>query len=163
MDMEQMVEVNEFDFRDDLRKRRLEIGTFEELTAFLKHVEENGNCGYAAAPRAMAQASLAVAYYLCDKFGITGFQAGCVMWDFVREWMYKSNKTGLKIIDFDDMLYPQYQYKYEKTIPDYVWEAMQKEAASRMAEREGVHPDVYAHWKSIVDGNVPFGYVVKNN
>lgn len=155
--------MSEFKLRDTLRERRSEIKTFDDLTTFLKYVEENCNYGYGEAPRAMAQASLAVAWYLSDKFGITGFQAGVVMWDFIRDWMYRNNKTGLKIVNYDDMLYPQYQCKYEKTIPSHVWESMQKEATERMTEREHVHPAVYAHWKSIAEGNVPFGYSVADN
>lgn len=156
--------MNEFELRDELAKKRKDIETFEELTDFLKYVEENCNCGYGEAPRAMAQACLAVGWYLADKFGITGYQAGFVMWDFIRDWLYSSNQTSLKIIDYDDMLYPQYQYKYEKTIKPYVWEAIQKAAQKRLDETEGfVHPDVLAHWKSIIAGNVPFGYKVKND
>lgn len=154
--------MNEFELRDQLVEKRKEIKTFEDLTEFLKYVKENCNCGYGEAPRAMAQASLAVAWYLAKEFGITGFQAGCVMWDFVRDWNYSSNKSGLRIVDYDNMLYPQYQYEYEKTIRPHVWEALQKEAAKNLEESEYAHPNVRAHWKSIVEGNVPFGYTVKD-
>ena len=152
--------MNEFEVRDELREKRSNIKTFEDLTAFLKDVETNYNCGYGEAPRAMSQACLAVAWYLADKFGITGFQASFVMWDFIRDWQYSSNKCGLKIVDYDNMLYPQYQYKYEKTITPWVWGELQNEAKNRLAERDSAHPDVKAHWESIVAGNVPFGYKV---
>ena len=158
--------MNEFELRDGLAEKRKEIKTFEDLAEFLKYVEENCNCGYGEAPRAMAQASLAVAWYLADKFGITGFQAGCVMWDFICDWMYRSNKAGLKIVDYDNMLYPQYEYKFEKTITPSIWESIQKTARERL-EEDGAHgyrahPDVRAHWRSIADGNLPFGYSVKD-
>lgn len=157
--------MNEFELRDDLTKKRKEIETFDDLTAFLKHVEDNCNCGYGEAPRAMAQASLAVAWYLADKFGITGFQAGCVMWDFIRGWTYSNNQTTLRMIDYDDMLYPQYWDRFEKTITPSTWEAIQKAAKKNLEEDRGypVHPNVLAHWESIVAGNVPFGYSVKND
>ena len=154
--------MNEFELRNELIEKRKEIKTFEDLTEFLKYVKENCNCGYGEAPRAMAQACLAVSWYLAEEFGITGFQAGCVMWDFIRDWNYSSNKSGLRIVDYDNMLYPQYQYKFEKTITPTVWEALQKEAAKNLEEIEYGHPDVRAHWKSIVEGNVPFGYSVKD-
>lgn len=159
--------MDEFELRDELTKKRKEIETFEDLTEFLKHIEENCNCGYGEAPRAMAQASLAVAWYLADKFGITGFQAGFVMWDFIRDWSFRSNRTGLRIVDYDNMLYPQYDDKFEKTITPYIWEAIQKAAKENLAE-DGTrgyyaHPDVRAHWESIVAGNVPFGYSVKDD
>lgn len=156
--------MNEFEVRDILREKRNNIKTFDELVEFLRDVKDNYDCGYGEAPRAMAQASLAVAWYLSNEFGITGFQAGAVMWDFIRDWRYDNNKCGLKIIDFDNMLYPQYEHRYQKTISCDTWEALQKNAKELLEEYgEGkyrAHPDVIAHWKSIVDGVVPFGYEV---
>lgn len=157
--------MDEFEVRDELVAKRKDIHSFEDLVKFLEDVKTNYNCGYGAAPRAMAQACLAVGWYLADEFGITGFQAGFVMWDFIRDWMFSSNKCGLKIIDYDDMLYPQYDHKYEKVISSGTWKNLQEEAANRLAEKlpYGVHPAVVAHWKSIVDGKIPFGYVVKDD
>lgn len=153
--------MDEFELRDDLANKRKEIKTFEELIEFLKNIKENCNYDYGGAPRAIAQACLATGYYLSGEFGITGFQAGCTMWDFIRDWMYPSNKCGMRLVDYDDMLYPQDRYKYEKTIPTHVWESLQKEAAVKLEESEGAHPTVIAHWRSIVNGVVPFGYIVK--
>lgn len=158
--MNKEVESREFELRDELREKRKEIKTFEDLVKFLEHVKENCNCGYGEAPRAMAQASLAVAWYFADVFGITGFQAGFVMWDFIKDWNFSHNKCGLKIIDYDNMLYPQYDDKFEKTITSDVWDSLKKEAKERLKDSEYAHPAVVAHWKSIVEGNVPFGYKV---
>lgn len=89
--------------------------------------------------------------------GITGFQAGFVMWGFVREWLFPNNKTALKIVDYDDLLYPQYEYKFKPVISKSTWEAVQQEAAKRLSETEYAHPAVKAHWQSIVNGVIPFG------
>lgn len=155
--------MNEFDIRDELQEKRKNIKSFEDLTAFLKDVEEHYNCGYGEAPRAMAQASLAVAWYLARKFGITGFQAGFVMWDFIRDWEFRCNQCGLKIVDYDNMLYPQYDYKFEKTITPDTWYALQTAAKKNLEDHleNPAHPRVQEHWQSIVDGKVPFGYTVK--
>lgn len=157
--------MNEFDIRTELQEKRKNINSFEELTAFLKDVEENYNCGYGETPRAMAQAALAVAWYLSGKFGITGFQANFVMWDFIRDWMYRNNQTGLKIIDYDNMLYPQYDYKFEKTIAPSTWESIQEAAKKELETDRGysLHPKVREHMESIVAGNIPFGYTVKED
>ena len=32
--------------------------------------------------------------------GITGFQAGAVMWEFIKNWSYSSNKTGMRLVDY---------------------------------------------------------------
>jgi hypothetical protein len=125
-------------------------------------VKENGNCGYGESPRAIAQAALAVAWQLAGEFGITGAQAGYVMFDFLRDWQYRSNKSGLKIVDYDKMLYPQYEHDFEKTIYKYTWEALQNSAKMLLEEnKETANPEVVKHWESIAAGNVPFGYSVK--
>lgn len=155
---------DEFEARKELEKKRGEIKTFEDLTAFLKDVKENYNYDYGVAPRSIAQATLAVAWYLAREMGITGFQAGFVMWDFITGWQFTDNKTSLKIVDYDNMLYPQYAHKFEKTISSRVWESLQKVAKENLEkDSEHAHPAVVAHWQSIVDGKVPFGFTVKED
>ncbi len=156
-------ENREFVVKEQLEKERKDIKSFDDLVAFLQRVKDNCNTGYGTAPRAIAQAALATAWFLSSDFGITGFQAGCVMWDFIRDWLYSGNECGMKIMDYDDMLYPQYEYKYQKTIRRDTFEALQKTAQKRLEESEYAHPNVINHWKSIVDGNVPFGYVVRED
>lgn len=156
-------ENREFEVKEQLEKERKDIESFDDLVAFLQRVKDNCNTGYGTAPRAIAQAALAVAWYLASDFGITGFQAGCVMWDFIRDWMYSGNECGMRIINYDDMLYPQYDDKFDKTISRDVFEALQKIAKKKLEESEYAHPNVINHWKSIVDGNVPFGYVIKED
>lgn len=84
------------------------------------------------------------------------------MFDFIRDWNFSNNKCGLKIIDYDDMLYPQYYDKFKKTISRETFEELQKEAEENLKNTEYAHPNVVAHWQSIVDGKVPFGYKIKD-
>lgn len=190
---EQKQKSPEFIAKEELQAKRREIGEdFDKLVEFLKDVRDNYNYDYGTAPRAIAQASVATAWYFAYVFGITGFQAGFVMWDFIRDWQYRDNECGLKIVDYDLMLYPQYEYKFtEKTISEWQWEALQEKAKKELdrinetvdsynksqAEgmedfinkegRDWVDTDfcnvrVLNHWKSIVNGIVPFGYRVED-
>lgn len=153
----------EFVIRDKLAEQRKNIKTFEDLTAFIKDIEEHYNCGYGEAPRAIAQAALAVAWYLSSKFGITGFQAGATMWDFITGWKALDNKCGLKLVNYDLMLYPQYYYRFGKTISSDTWESLQKQAQENLASSEPACQSVRTHWQNIVDGIVPFGYTVADD
>lgn len=154
-------ENKEFEVKEQLEEERKDIKSFDDLIAFLQRVKDNCNTGYGTAPRAIAQAALATAWYLAYDFGITGFQAGFVMWDFIRDWQYSSNECGMKIVDYDTMLYPQYDYRFEKTISKNTFEALQEKAKKLLEDKSYAHPNVVNHWQSIVDGNVPFGYVIK--
>lgn len=190
---EQKQKSPEFIAKEELQAKRREIGEdFDKLVEFLKDVRDNYNYDYGVAPRAIAQATVATAWYFAYVFGITGFQAGFVMWDFIRDWQYRDNECGLKIVDYDLMLYPQYEYKFtEKTISEWQWEALQEKAKKELdrinetvdsynksqAEgmedfinkegRDWVDTDfcnvrVLNHWKSIVNDKVPFGYRVED-
>lgn len=154
----------EFIVKDTLAAKRKEIKTFEDLMAFLKDVEEHYNCGYGETVRAAVQAILAVGFYFSRNFGMTGFQASCVMWDFIKDWCYSSNKCGIKLVDYDRMLYPQYEFEYQKTISSAVWKNLQKQAKENL-EKDNNYTSkrVLEHWESIAAGKVPFGYTVIDN
>lgn len=135
------------------------------MVDYIKGIKNNYNFGYGDAPRAIAQACLAVGWYLSSEFGITGFQASFVMWDFICGWSKTDNKTSLKLVDYDDMLFPQYEDKFDKTISEDIWVSIQKAAKELLEDshKDGnVSFNVYNHWKSIVDGKIPFGYKLSN-
>ena len=153
---------NEFEVKEILEKERKNIKSLDDLMNYIQNIRDNYDIGYDTAPRAIAQAALATSYYLADMFGITGFQAGFVMWDFIKDWSFRGNKCGLKIVNYDYMLYPQYNYKFQKTIKKDTFEALQKAAENNLKKHQLSSSAVIKHWKSIVDGNVPFGYTIED-
>lgn len=141
--------------------------TLETLPDFTSHVMNDYTHDYGTICHAVSACAIAAAWAAdsTENGGITGFQAGFVMWDFVRQWSYSSNKCGLAIIDYDKMLFPQYKDEFTKEISLETWEALQERAKELLAEKEnGIIPVsdcVYKHWKQIANGVVPFGYTVK--
>ena len=155
--------MNEFEVRDKLESDRKEIKSFEDLVNFLKEVKEC-KFDYGVAPIAISQAALATAWYFTRVFEITYSQANFVMWDFITGWLYSGNKCGLKIVNYDDMLYPQYVEKFEKTVSSGKWFMIQKQAKKNLKDyTKYTHPDVISHWESIANGIIPFGYSIKND
>ncbi len=140
--------------------------TLDTLTQFIDHLMTDYQHDYGTICHAIAAAALA-ATYAADQSpqgGITGFQAGFIMWDFVRQWMYSNNECGLRLVNYDDMLFPQYQYKFEKIISPDTWNKIQEQAKELLkTEAHNAHNEVYKHWKSIANGQVPFGYIVEEN
>ena len=117
--------------------------TIETLPEFMSHVLNDYYHDYGTICRAIA----------------------VVMREFIRHWNRTNNKTGMCLIDYDDMIYPQYENRFAKTITKGLMESLVKEAKKHIAEYEGnsksmVHPDVLAHWKEIAQGIPPFGYKV---
>jgi len=140
--------------------------TVETLPAFINHLMNDYGHDYGTMCHAVAACALA-GMYAADKTengGITGFQAGFVMWDLIKQINYRGNKCGLRITNYDDLLYPQYKHKFEKTLGRDTWNAIQEQAKKYLEEKELAHPDVVRHWRSIVDGTVPpFGFVVEED
>ena len=136
--------------------------TFETLPDFMNHIMNDYCHDYGTVCHAIATCAIAAAHAANNTNGacggITGFQASFVMWDFIKQWQYSSNKTGLKIIDYDDMLYPQNGYKFSKTMSESLWREIQKQAKEELKNRQNVAEIVVKHWQNIVNGKVPFGY-----
>ena len=153
----------EMNLHEEWFKQAREIQTADELATFVDHMLNGYYHDYGTVCHAIAACTLASAWLGAHTEGITHFQAGFVMWDFIHQWMKPNNKCGLKLIDYDHMLYPQYQYEYEKTISKDVFESLQKEAKRLLDTKRTdipASPAVLDHWQSIVNGKVPFGYTI---
>lgn len=141
----------------------------ETLPEFMNHILNDYCHSYGTICHAISACALAAAWAAnnSNQGGITGFQAGCVMWDFIRQWSYSSNKCGLAIINYDKMLYPQYENRFcKKTISPYTWASLQKRARELLEETnagELAADRVIEHWQNIVNGIVPFEYTVEED
>lgn len=141
--------------------------TPEKLPEFIRKLTQDYKHDYGTICHAVTAAAIGAAWSIdhSPEGGITGFQAGCIMWEFIRKWMDKQGP--LRLVDFDDMLYPQYDHKFQKTIDSDTWEWLQEQAKVRMYDCEisnsSASKSVRDHWQSIMDGKVPFGYTVKDD
>lgn len=136
--------------------------TFETLPAFLKHLEEDYRHDYGTVCHAMAAAALGATWAMdhAPGGGITGFQAGAVMWQFIHHWM--GDNGPMRLVKFDEMLYPQHAARFDKVISKNTFKYLQEEAAKKLVQPDPqTHPAVLAHWQSIANGVVPFGYKIE--
>lgn len=136
--------------------------TLKDIPLFLKALLEDYEHDYGTICHAIAAGAVQTARAMNrhEAAGITGFQASQIMWLFIRHWSGK--KGPMRLVGFEQMLYPQYAKDFEKVIDQNTWEYLQAEAKKNL---EGFthlgSPKVRAHWQSIVDGKVPFGYTVE--
>jgi len=130
--------------------------TRDELMAFMDSLMERpheyGTCVYA-----MSMCAVAAYYYVSHVLGATSFQASLADLDILRR---TRRMEYFRIVNWEGMLYPQYENEMQKTIAPDIWKWLQSEAKRKLAEKPVAHPAVRAHWQSIVDGIVPFGYNV---
>jgi hypothetical protein len=136
--------------------------TAETLPAFVAHLLNDYHHDYGTICHAVAAAALAGAMAVEHdpaQGGITGFQAGAVMWEFLRVW--DRIDCPARLVKYEDLLYPQYDERFRE-ISASTWKWAQERAASLLAGG-GAHPAVRAHWESIVGGTVPFGLRVETH
>lgn len=68
--------------------------------------------------------------------------------------------TPIRIVPYEQMLYPQQSGWFARKISPETWAWLQKKAREELENTPYAHPDVIAHWQSIADGKVPFGFTV---
>jgi hypothetical protein len=134
--------------------------TLEKLPAFLEKLVSHKH-DYGTICRAIAAAGVAAAYAVekSPQGGITGFQASCIMWDLITGWDEGKEGKPIRLVDYEDMLYPQYAHKFRSITPE-TWAHLQAKAKEKLATSPTAAARVVAHWKSIAAGEVPFGYTV---
>jgi hypothetical protein len=134
---------------------------------FLEYSHDYGTICHAIAASAIAAAWVANADE--DQGGITGFQAGAVMWEFIQHWSLELKNKPLRLLNYENMLYPQHSKEFEKLISRDAADWLKKEAErkltedakNRIAGKPRAHPAVFEHWTLIAEGKIPFGYTVK--
>ena len=140
--------------------------SLKKLPKFLNSIINDYHHDYGTVCHAFSIGAVATMWALNNEKGshggITGFQASAIMWETIMNWQTQYRGKPLKLVDYSNMLYPQYGYKFEKTLSPNNWRYIQDEAnrvLNEMVSGRG-HPAVIDHMKSIVDGVVPFGYTV---
>ena len=150
--------------QDEWYKRADNIHDLKTFNAFYKELMQQTEHDYGTAVYAVSAVARAILNMALREQDITGFQASFVMWGLVRYLGYQNNKCGMALLDYDNMLYPQYSERFNQELPVNVWENMQKCARQQLTQAQQnkikAHPDVVTHWQQIVDGVVPFGWKV---
>lgn len=197
--------------------------TLDTLPDFLKSLQEQIPESYGNVCYITAIGSAATAYAYCHEFGLTGFQDSIIFWEWNEAWGVFKSEVGLRMLDYKNMCYPQYEDNFKEISPstfksmqiycqkhlddyeqdklnytndmktwisqiqkfiekhhDYITDPEKyteilfgtaKELDEQDEKKQSgfefapmkpfehtIHPKVIDHWKSIVAGQVPFGY-----
>lgn len=137
------------------------LKTIDDLSGFIKSLLDEYEHDYGTIIHACFHAMMATFRFMNNgpQGGVTGFQASCLGWMFVKNFIAMEDGP-MKLLTFREMLYPAYADNFRKNISKDTWEFLQKEAKKNLEDTEEAHPKVVEHWKSIVAGEVPFGFKV---
>jgi len=146
-------------------KEAHDVRDIPELTAFAEKMLNSYEHDYGTACHAVAALAVAAAKVGAHVEGLTGFQAQMVTWKFIRQFgtFTGADDGPMRLVMYGRMLYPQYEDEFVgRTISRDTWEWLQAQAKKCMAHRRDASGTVVAHWQSIIDGKVPFGYAVED-
>ena len=126
------------------------IKTSEELTAYINALvsqqHDYGTCVYA-----MSMSAVAAFNYVAHALGVTGFQASCADMDILKRT--RSMDSGFRIINYADLLYPQYlteeHFPSAEQLIEECAETLSKQAKENLAKSPTAHPSVIAHWERL--------------
>ncbi len=161
---QQLSEEQDRDILDEWKKEAGLVDSPDALARFVSHLTEDYGHDYGTIIHAMAAAMNAAmsAVNKSASGGITGFQASCLGWMMIQKLFMVSEGEPLRLVHYENMLYPQYEDKFAKTISKETWEYLQKKANEFLNDKPtGAAPSVTAHMESIRNGSVPFGYTVE--
>ena len=147
------------------------VTKLEDLPAFMSVLATGYVHDYGTICHAIAASAIAAAHAMdrTDQGGITGYQAGAVMWEFIKHWGIVQPPVAM--VEYRNMLFPQYKEKF-MTISKETFELLQKEAQDcldaealcvKNSGKSNASDDVVKHWESIVAGVVPFGYKIRSD
>lgn len=153
-------QMTEREFKEKFYKKAEAVKTMAQFQKLFKEVE-NYKHDYGTIVIG-CMAVMTGAFNLLNRSkqgGITGFQASCIGWECIQKFL--SLEGPAKIVDYNNMLFPQYEHAFQKVISQETWKSLVEKAKRNIAEDKGMaSQEVTDHWKSIVAGQVPFDYVV---
>ena len=156
--------MTEKEYKEYIYEKAKKVKSKKDLDKLLKEVVSCEELDYGKIVYAICACMMATCNYI-DKSpvgGITGFQAGFIGWEMIKAYtIISNNDCGMKIVNYGDLLYPQYDNHSDRVISASTWKALQDKAKKLLEESSGAHPKVIERWKSIVENKVPNGYVVE--
>jgi len=135
--------------------------TIEKLPEFMRKLTQDYTHDYGTICHAVASAALAAAHTINhdpNQGGITGFQASCIMWEFISKWMSCDGKP-MRLLDYEKMLYPQYEKTF-RSISKSTAEWLQEKAKEILGGGDFLHEEVREHLEAVANGWIPFDYRV---
>jgi hypothetical protein len=161
-DIDEMIEEDRKRFTEKLRNKwksaakecRMDDGS---LVKFMNELVKFDHT-YSSAPYAMACAALAAAWAIehSPGGGMTGFQWGHGAMRALQLLNYENNKLGIRVQNYDNILYPQYEHMFTGLeIDEKHAEEIKKAAEQKLKESPNANENVLNWWKALADGWLP--------
>lgn len=144
-----LMKANEIETATEEELREMDViwpKRLQELNHYITKLSEK-NHDYGTAVYAMSMAAVATFYYMSHVVGASGFQASCADMDFIKR--IRGYKDGFQIIDYHNLLYPQYDDSImtrDQLIEDNKVN-LKKRAMELLAKEQQASPEVLDRWE----------------
>lgn len=108
---------------------------------------------YNTSAEALSKALKLTIDHVAGELGLTGFQAGWAVMQFMAE--FRNVQTGGIFLNFDDLIYPQYDLhrKLDEAI-EGCKDRIAAHARENLQKDILIHPDVAAHMERVANGEL---------
>ena len=109
------IQITEEDFpeREWLEEARKQ--TSETLPKFIGHLMNDYEHDYGTCVKAVSAAMLGTFWAFNRQEGFSSFQVGFIPWLLMKEF-WGNSEFGRRVINYDDMLFPQCEYKFDAAV-----------------------------------------------
>ena len=98
--------------------------TTTTLSTFINKIVNGYEHDYGTIAHAITASGLAAMLAVIKEHPISAQQANFIMWNFIYRWMYPNNKCGLVLLNYDNLLFPQFEEMFDKVLSPEVFEAL---------------------------------------
>jgi hypothetical protein len=124
----------------------------QDLTSYIEEVKEKYNTSYNDAVYGPALAAIAAFNYTASQMGLSGFQASYSEMLFLEK--LRNIKHGFKILNFDNLLYPQYLHDFDLSAETLIrknLDELKKAAKEELNSSPNAAQEVRDHWTYITE------------
>ena len=137
------------------------INNPDELAEFARYLFCKQEHTYDSAVHAVSALAIAGAWFGSRIEGITSFQASYVKFDFIREFNHIGTRVGLKVVDYDDLIYPQHTDDFIGVkIKERIWRSLQQACKRELSNHDSGCWAVREWWKDVCNGVIPDDIIV---
>ena len=95
--------------------------------------------------------------------GLSNFQASYLMWKILEKTFCIKDSVGLKIVRYEDLLYPQLVYHFDNELDKSQHEKLIELAKKNLVESTEAVKEVREHWEKIAKGWLPKNVSLKKD
>ncbi len=147
----------------DLLEKVKAVKNEDDLKSLFEEIDKEGLTEENASDK-MSALILAAGNVLVNKYPklFSKERSSNIMWQFIRHWLPEFAFSPLRMVIYEDLLYPQFEKNFKTITPD-IFKWVQESAKNSLERHKSASPALKAHWQSVVDGQIPYDLMLEED